>query len=182
MLTFDFSNFPLLTTERLILRPLTYQDAKQIHELRSDPAVNALVGRTTSTGISDAIEFIKRIDELIKNNQGIYWAITLKGGSNLIGTICYWNFDMENDLVEIGYELLPEFQGKGYMKEVIMRVVEYGFIEMRVKTITAFPSANNTRSIAILEKMKFKTDNEVYSNIHENVNDMVIYTLKKQDY
>src|SRR5215204_2401242 len=93
MLHLDFSNFPVLTTERLVLRQLTYDDALPIHQLRSDPEVNAFVDRPLSTGIADAMAHIEKIERLVKNNESIYWVINLQEADDLIGTICFWNFD-----------------------------------------------------------------------------------------
>ncbi len=176
----DFSTFPILKTERLILRQLTNKDAKQIHKLRSDPSVNRFIGRTNSTGVEEATEFIKKIVELVQNNQGMYWVIVLKDNTDLIGTICYWNFDVDNEIVEMGYEMLPEFQGKGIMIEAVKRVIEYGFKEMKAKTITALPSADNKSSIALLKKAKFNIDNKSFTNTHENVDNTITYILENK--
>src|SRR5689334_22699067 len=113
----DFSIFPVLKTSRLVLRELSAQDALQIHSLRSDPKIASMTGRVPSTGIEDAMVHIYKVKKLVENNVSVYWAISLLEDPTLIGTICLWNFDLENAVVEIGYELLPEFQGKGIMRE-----------------------------------------------------------------
>jgi len=172
-----FVDFPALKTSRLLLRQLENHDAEQIHKLRSDPAVNAYIGRSISTGVEEAAGFIKKITASIEHKQSMYWAISLREDAHLIGTICYWNFDVENDTVEIGYEMLPEFQGRGLMTEAIKRVIEYGFEEMKVKTITAFPSADNTGSVALLKNAGFKVTDKAYANSHQNVSDQVAYAL-----
>ncbi|MES2105726.1 MAG: GNAT family N-acetyltransferase [Pseudomonadota bacterium] len=173
----NFANFPVLTTERLVLRQLADQDAAQIHRLRSDPAVNAYVGRVLSTGVEEAAAFIRKINDSILRNESMYWAISLQEDPGLIGTICYWNFDTEHETIELGYEMLPAFQGKGLMKEAVIRVIGYGFEEMKAKTITAFPSADNDRSVALLINTGFKTDGKSYTNIHGDVENMATYTL-----
>lgn len=182
MLNLPFKNFPELTTERLILRELAPADSAEIHKLRSNPDVNKYLDRTPSNNIKEAEAFIDKIAETVKNNQGIYWVITMKGDNKLIGTICFWNFDMENNIVEMGYELLPEFQGKGIMTEAIKRVIDFGFQDMGAKAIAAVPSVDNIRSIVLLEKSNFKIDNAERGNNEEVGNNMVTYTLKKEGY
>ncbi|MES2069818.1 MAG: GNAT family N-acetyltransferase [Pseudomonadota bacterium] len=179
MLNLDFTDSPVLSTERLILRPLTPQDAGQIHKLRSDPAVNAYIGRAVSTGVPEAAAFIEKIRALISEHQGMYWGISLRQYPDLIGTICYWNFDLENAAIEIGYELLPEFQGRGLMSEAVKRVIAYGFEEMQAKIITAFLSTDNKSSVALLENAQFKLDDNYYANMHDNVKGAVTYTLRR---
>lgn len=182
MLHLNFKNFPILTTERLTLRQLNNDDAAQLHILRSDPQVNAFINRANSTGIPEAQAFINKIAAIIANDQGMYWAIALKENSSLIGTICFWNFDIENEVIEIGYELLPAFQRKGIMMEAVKKVIEYGFGEMQAKVITALPSVDNVSSITLLEKSGFSIDGNVYNNSNEDIDGMLVYVLKKHDH
>ncbi|MGY0036299.1 GNAT family N-acetyltransferase [Pedobacter sp. NJ-S-72] len=177
MKNLDFSNFPQLSTSRLKLRKLEDADAPAIHELRSDPAVNKFIGRTASTGITDALTHIAMINKLIQNNSSVYWAITLK--DTLIGTICLWNIDIPKQTVEIGYELIPGYQGKGLMTEAIKAVIHYGFEEIKAEIITAFPSTDNISSVKILENNGFKLSDEHYANSHETVENILTYLLKK---
>jgi ribosomal-protein-alanine N-acetyltransferase len=179
MLQINFSTFPVLYTERLVLRQLSQDDAPAIHELRSDPQVNAFVDRAYSTGLEDAKAHINKIEGLVKANESIYWAISLKENAALIGTICFWNLDIENDIAEIGYELLPQYHGQGIMLECIKKVIEFGFSKMGVKVITAFPASKNLASIRLLEKVNFKINNSVYNNMHEDAHTLLTYTLEK---
>lgn len=178
MKNLDFSIFPVIKTSRLVLRELSAQDALQIHALRSDPKIAAMTGRTPSTGIEDAMAHIYKIGKLVENNASIYWAISLLDSPSLIGTICLWNFDTENAIAEIGYELLPDFQGKGFMREAIAAVIKYGFEELKIKTITAFPSANNISSVKVLKMAGFKRDGKTYPNSHDDsVDNMATFSL-----
>lgn len=176
---FDFSPFPILETERLKLRALLVQDAEQIHELRRDPKIAELTGRVASTGIEDALIHIRKIENLVAHNESIYWAISFKDSPTLIGTICFWNLDPENETAEIGYELLPAFQKKGIMGEAIKCVIDYGFEKMMVKTISAFPSASNSSSIKLLVNLGFQSDPLFHHNDHSNFEGMLTLTLKK---
>lgn len=175
----DFSIFPELDTPRLKLRKLADTDAQEIHELRSSPIVNAFIDRDISTGTADALIFIKKITDLIQNNEGIYWVITLKDDPALIGTIGLWNFDIPGAAIEIGYELLPQYQGKGLMTEVIKSVINYGFKEMEAETISAFTAAGNISSVKLLINNGFKISDETYDNSHETVENMITYLLNR---
>jgi ribosomal-protein-alanine N-acetyltransferase len=83
------------------------------------------------------------------------WAITLKNEPKLIGTIVYWNIIKEKDEAEVGYELLPQWHGKGIMQEALSKVIEFGFTTLGIKTIVADPKAGNQRSVKLLEKCGF---------------------------
>ncbi|MFG4002135.1 GNAT family N-acetyltransferase [Flavobacterium aquidurense] len=173
-----FKNFPQLRTDRLLLRNIESTDAELIHKLRSDEVVNQFVGRDNSSTLEKAKEFILKIQNLVEKNEGLYWIIRLKENNDLIGSVCLWNFDIEKEIVEIGYEMLPEFQGKGIMTEALKIVTAYTFEEMKAKVITAFPSSDNINSVAILKKLNFELENKKYNNTHENVTNLVTYTLR----
>lgn len=175
---FNFKDFPKLITERLVLRNIKNTDVALIHKLHSDPIVNAFVGRENSSSLKKAEEYVLKMQNLIAKNECIYWTITEKGNNNLIGSICLWNFDIENDAVEIGYEMLSEFQGKGIMTEAIKKVIEYAFEKIKAKIITAFPSSDNINSVSILKKMNFQLENKKYNNTHQNIKNLVTYTLR----
>jgi len=159
--------FPTLTTERLILRKLVKNDAGQLVKLRSNEQVNKYLDRQKTTTLDEALEFVNKIDLGIENNESYYWVISLTDDNKLIGTICLWNIDKANSMIEVGYELHPDFQGKGLMHEAFAKVVDYGFNILQFKTITAYLNSANERSIRLLEKNNFKRDlaleNEYYS-------------------
>ena len=121
------TTFPILTTERLILRQLEIQDEQEIFFLRSDERVNKWLVAPIAQNVDEARIFINKINCGINNNEWAYWAITLKNNNKLIGTICFWNISIEENKAEIGYVLHPHFQGKGIMQEAIHKVIEYGF-------------------------------------------------------
>jgi ribosomal-protein-alanine N-acetyltransferase len=177
----NFKNFPKLITERLVLRNIENNDVDLIHKLHSDPIVNAFVGRDNSSNLKKAEEYIIKMQNLISKNECVYWVITEKENNDLIGSICLWNFDVENEIVEIGYEMLSEFQGKGIMTEVIKKVIKYTFEEIKAKIITAFPSSNNINSVTILKKLNFELETKKYNNKHENVKNLVTYTLRNSE-
>jgi ribosomal-protein-alanine N-acetyltransferase len=89
-------------------------------------------------------------------NDSIYWAITLSGTNKLIGTICLFDFSEDDSKAEIGYELLPGFQGKGIMQEAISKVIDFGVRDIGLNSIEAYTHAQNQSSVRLLEKFNFK--------------------------
>jgi ribosomal-protein-alanine N-acetyltransferase len=171
--------FPTLTTERLILRKLNIQDADEIMYLRSNDNVNAYLDRDKAITIQDAKDFIKKIENILQNQEGAYWAITLNTNETLIGTICYYNFDLKNNIAEIGYELNPAYHGQGMMQEAIKKVIDYGFEVMQLDAITAFPRIDNESSVKLLKRNWFKLEPD-FEFLNEHVGDHhAIYVLKR---
>ena len=108
----DFSNFPVLYTNRLKIRQLTPEDANQIAIIRSNDIINQFIHRPKKTTVQEASKFITDINNKIRNNESLYWAISMKENNTLIGTTCLFNINPEKEMAEIGYELHPDFMGK----------------------------------------------------------------------
>ena len=90
MLNITFLPFHNLETERLYLRQLTNDDVHEIFALRSDPEVMKYIPRPLVTNKEEALAHITMIEEKIVTNEGINWAITLKGNPKLIGIIGHY--------------------------------------------------------------------------------------------
>lgn len=161
----NFTPFPVLKTERLTLRKLVSSDGNKIFALRSDINVNKYLGRKPSQSIDDAKVFIQTINENIQKNNSIYWAITFNDSENLIGTICLFDFSDDNLKAEIGYELLPDFQGKGIMQEATSKVIEFGIKHIGLNSIEAYTHLENQSSTRLLEKFNFKRNNVGDNNL-----------------
>lgn len=159
-----FTPFPVLKTERLTLRQLRSTDANEIFALRSNNNVNKYLDRKPSQSIDDASNFIKAINENIQRNDSIYWAITLHNRDKLIGTICLFNFSEDSSKAEIGYELVPDLQGKGIMQEATSNVIHFGFQHVGIKTIEAYTHPENKSSTRLLEKLNFKRESAAPEN------------------
>lgn len=159
-----FTPFPVLKTGRLTLRQLRSSDDNEIFALRSNDNVNKYLDRKPSKTIDDARNFIKTINENIQRNDSIYWAIILNGTDKLIGTICLFDFSEDHSKVEIGYELLPHFQGKGIMQEAISKVIHFGFQDVGLNSIEAYTHSENQSSTRLLEKLNFKRDSAADEN------------------
>lgn len=160
MLNRTFTPFPILTTERLTLRQLVFNDEQEILALRSNSEINKYLDRPPSKTIDDARSFINKVNENITKNVSLYWAIDLGDRNILVGTICLFGFSDEHRKCEIGYELLTNFQRQGIMKEAAEKVIDYAFSIIKVQTIEAWLHRDNQPSVKLLEKLLFRNSNE----------------------
>lgn len=148
--------FPVLKTTRFVLRQLTQRDEAEIFILRSDESVLEYLDIPEAKSLDDARKFINKINSgNSNNNEWVYWAISFKNEPKLLGTICLWNISQDESKADIGFTLLPEFQGKGIMQEVIPAVLEYGITEMKLRKIHGEVSPGNIKSVKLLEKFGF---------------------------
>ena len=153
-----FKPYPEIKSERLFLRKIQESDCKAILFLRSDKTINKFIERPENRktkNISDAKNFIKELDDYIETNKSIAWGLTLKNHSEIIGTICLWNFSENNKTAEVGYDLDPKYQNKGIMSETLKMIIDYGFNELKLDKIEAFTHIENENSKKLLEKNGF---------------------------
>jgi ribosomal-protein-alanine N-acetyltransferase len=166
----NFTPFPEIVTNRLILRQTTRDDCSEILFLRSNKQVNQFIKRQIPNNLNDAAAFLDKISKKIETSEIIYWGISLKDKTKLIGSICLWNFSTETKKAEVGYDLNPEFQNLGFMSEALQSVLDYGFKSLELNTIEAFTHFENRNSIKLLEKNNFviimnKKDKDNSNNI-----------------
>lgn len=83
------------------------------------------------------------------------WLIMLKETGESAGTVGFHNWDRENQIAEVSYDLSPAHWGKGIMSEVLQRVVAFGFGEMQLNRIQAFVHLQNAGSYSVLKKQGF---------------------------
>ena len=179
MLHFNFTPFPIIETERLVLRQITNDDVNEIFELRSNPETMKYIPRPLAKTTEDALEHIATIEEKIILNEGINWGITLKGNERLLGMIGFYRMQPENFRSEIGYMLLPEFHGKGIITEAVKRLITYGFDDLKLHSIEAVIDPENFASEKVLQKCNFiKEAHLKESQFYEGkFLDKVIYSL-----
>ncbi len=169
----NFKPYPEIKSKRLFLRKIKESDSKAILFLRSDKTINKFIERPENRktkNISDAIKFIKELDDYIETNKSIAWGIALKNDPKIIGTICLWNFSQNNKTAEVGYDLDPKYQNKGIMSETLKMIIDFGFKELKLDKIEAFTHTENENSKKLLEKNGFhlnenKKDLDNKSNI-----------------
>lgn len=151
----NFNPFPELRTTQFKLRQLNRGDAEKIFKIRSNKDVAKYLNRPLATTLNDALGFIEKINEGINRNELIYWGISLKDSSEIIGTITLWQISEDGFKAEIGFELLPKFQGAGVMKEVVEEVIRFAFDEMQLSVVEGEVDSNNIKSIKLMERFGF---------------------------
>lgn len=176
---------PTLTTERLILRPFTLEDASRCVEL----AGNELISATTATiphpyTLDQARAWISTHEENFKKNLGIQFAITLKNSGELIGCIDYLGFNHANKKAEVGYWVGVPYWGKGYCTEALSAMIKNGFEKLNLNKIIARHMSNNLASGKVMQKCGMRQEGYLVQDLIKNgkVIDVVLYGINKEEY
>lgn len=179
MLTINFSPFPILETERLILRRVLPSDVKEMFELRSNPETMKYIPRPLLTNHEEALAHIQMMEDKIETNEGINWAITLKGDDKMLGVIGHYRIKPEHYRAEVGYMILPEYHGKGITTEAVQCVVDYGFNTMQLHSIEGVIDPENGASEKVLQKCGFVKEAHFKENEYFDGKfiDAVVYSI-----
>ncbi|MBP3961891.1 GNAT family N-acetyltransferase [Paenibacillus lignilyticus] len=152
--------FPPITTDRLVLRVLTPDDAEQVFKHFSDPEVTAFMDIEPCRSIREAEEIIQFHVE----DNGCRYGLFSKDNGSLIGTCGYhcWVRDEESrSRAEIGFDLAKAYWGQGYMKEVLAPMLRIGFDVMKLAYIEATVEEANVRCRRLLEACQFVREEEL---------------------
>ncbi len=143
-------------TERLILRPMAVEDAEFILELYNSPKFIQYIGDRYIRSVSDAESYIKRrfLPQFENLGFGNYLMLT-KEGHHKIGGVGIFERD-GLDVVDIGFSLLEQFEGKGYAYEAALKIKSVGMNDFGLTKLSAITTKDNTASQKLIEKLGLK--------------------------
>lgn len=179
MLELNFSPFPEITTGRLHLRQVTDDDAEQMFYLRSSSQLMKYICRPRPDNVNEIRPFIQKIRDMIAANEGVAWAMTLKGEDRLIGHISFHIVIKEHHRAEVGYILHDDYHGTGIMAEALQAVLHFGFTKMGLHSVFAITSPENIASRKLLERNGFAQEGYFREDFfwEGSYQDSVIYGL-----
>ena len=140
-------------TERLLIRPTLEQDADLIYQLMNTPKFLQYVGDRNIHSLEDAEKYIqlKMLPQLQRLGYGSYSLLSKADGAK-IGTCGLYNRDGV-DGIDIGFGLLPAYEGLGYAYEASRRLMKAAFEEFEIEEIKAITSKENISSQRLIEKL-----------------------------
>ncbi|MCF7926039.1 MAG: GNAT family N-acetyltransferase [Candidatus Izimaplasma sp.] len=174
---------PIITTKRLLLRPLKKTDKEAIFAYAKLPNVGPLAGWKPHDSIEDTNDFIKfSFDKQEFGQPGVY-VITLKFSSKVIGTIELHSY--KGHKAEIGFVLHPDYWNKGFITEAAKAIIIYGFEHLELRRIQYCHFPHNKTSEHLAQKLDFTYEgimrNAFLLYTNESLDD-VVYSITIQDY
>lgn len=178
--------FPVLMTDRLVLREITSGDAGFWLRNFSAPDVVESTAFEPPRDLEAARAEIERYCALpLRGASGIRWGITLRGTAELIGTVGYhqWAHGRERS-ARMGYDLLAEHRRQGIMTEAMEVVLVYGFKTMTLNRAEALVDPRNVPSIRLLERLGFHRDAYLRQStrFRDRFQDDVVFSLLAREW
>lgn len=145
----------ILETERLLLREFTLDDAAFILELLNSPGWLQFIGDRHVHTETEAKNYLQNgpLKSYEQNGFGLSLVERKEDGAaiGMCGIIRRDNLETP----DIGFALLPQFEGMGYAYEIASATLRYAQQDLGMSTISAIVLPNNSSSIRLLEKLRF---------------------------
>ena len=148
-----FSDIPMITTERLLLRRMMVGDCYDMYEYASNPNVTRFLTWSPHPDIEYTKEYLQYIANHYKLGDFYDWAIILRKENKMIGTCGFTRFHMNHDCAEIGYVINPAYRGQGIACEAVRSVMHFGFENLGLHRIEAKYIEGNEASRRVMEKV-----------------------------
>jgi ribosomal-protein-alanine N-acetyltransferase len=146
----------IVETERLCIRQITNDDAKNLSKVLADPAVMqySTVGVHTEEQIHDYIANCKKQYDL--NGYG-HWAIFNAITDDFVGVCGLNKHKVDNDnVIHINYRLATDQQGNGYAVESTFGVLDFAKKSLNLKVVHALIESANISSVKVVKKTGFQ--------------------------
>lgn len=143
----------MVKTQRLVLRNLRKEDAEKIYAYRNDP-VCFRYQRWEDTSLGAVTAFVQTYadSEFLSKKEEQHYAIC--AGEALVGDLSYF-YTEEDNCVTLGITVAPEYQRRGYAREILSAVVAAVRQTYPKLDIVALIDRENTPSIALFEGLGF---------------------------
>jgi [ribosomal protein S5]-alanine N-acetyltransferase len=146
----------LLEMQRLKLLPFTLELKKVTLAERARLTEMLGVAIPDAWPGADMLEALPFFIEAMEQDPlGLVWdgIIIHKADQIAIGGIGFHGPPNEAGRVEIGYNIIPAYEGQGYATEMARRVIDWAFQTPGIQVITAECLDDNLGSIRVLEKV-----------------------------
>ena len=174
---------PTLETERLSLRPFTFDDEAAVFALVSDPAIARFVRFEAHRTPADTRVFLELAAEHYRRGDLFALAIILREDERLIGSCGFVSQSTERRSAEIGYWLGKPHWGKGYAVEAARALVRYGFEQMRLERVEAKCFVENHAGQRVIEKLGMKLEGTDRSErIKEKYPELNMYAIARTEW
>ncbi|MEM9540305.1 MAG: GNAT family N-acetyltransferase [Cyanobacteria bacterium P01_E01_bin.42] len=176
---------PILTSDRLLLRPFCATDAPRVQNLAGRRAIaDTTVSIPHPYSLSQAEAWIASHPHEFAEGKAVHFAIECKESQQLIGAIALRDIEREHCQGELGYWLGVEFWGRGYTSEAAKMAIAYGFEVLLLHRIYAYHMARNPASGRVLQKLGMRQEGLLCDRVRkwDIFEDVCLYAILTEEW
>lgn len=174
----------LLQTPRLLLRKLTHEVYQQVFTSYTGEELKTFFGCRSNEELEE--ERKKYTDGLSMYRKAcLVFQLLEKETNEVIGWCGYHTWYLPHYRAELGYELNDDSKkGKGYMKEALAAILDYGFTTMGLKRVEAFLDLENIPSLRLIQYFGFTQEGTLREHYFTNgrFEDSTVFSLLHKEY
>ncbi|MCA1030324.1 GNAT family N-acetyltransferase [Bacillus timonensis] len=147
----------MFATERCFINTFNKTDYADVKKLFLNQDVRKYLG-----GIRDEESIQVVLNSMLNPpDNSFYWVVREKQTDNFIGMV---SLDPHHDMdyLELSYELLPIWWGKGYATQVVKRIIHYALNELNLPKVLAETQTANKSSCRLLEKVGMEVERKLF--------------------
>ena len=148
---------PIFATKRLRLRAFRAGDIDAMHALYAD-ADNLRYWSTPPSPNLGATRRAMRWHLVYRPRQYVIWAVEESKSRKVIGMINYHHRNLREKRVDVGWLILPQYQGQGYMAEAGRALLRHLFDDLGVHKVEALIERANKPSAALAKRLGFRLE------------------------
>ena len=179
-----FYRLPVITTQRLVLRPVRMSDASDLYAYSSDPEVARHVLWDAHRSIHQTRAYIRFLLKQYRNGDPGSFVVELKQEQRVIGTIGFMWLQRDNRSAEVGYSLSRTYWNRGIMTEALGALIGFGFERLNLNRIEAQHESDNPASGRVMLHVGMAHEGRLRQRIYNKGRyvDVDLYAILRNDY
>lgn len=178
------SDFPIITTARLLFSKPDNKIISELVSLAQDPEISQnTLNFPFPYSIDHAKKWIEMADKNFENKESFVFALIIQETGEFIGGIGI-HPSASKTKAEIGYWIGKKFRNKGYATEAVERILKFGFEDLELEMIYATHFTYNPISGNILKKVGMAHKGILKEHYQKNgkFEDVILYEKQRNEH
>lgn len=176
--------FPVLASQRLLLREAADRDVEAVFEMESDPVAMRYWSKPPMRDLSEAMASVERAKGYFGARAALRWSICRLEDDGMLGHVSLFDFNEQSGRAEIGYGLARRHWGQGFMQEALTAVLDYAFGPFGLRRLEADIDPRNLLSVRSLERLGFTREGLLRERwqVGDEISDTVLMGLLAREW
>lgn len=140
-----------------LLEPIKREDQAFVFRGLSNPDVIRYYG-VSYDSLEATAEQMDFYEQLVAEKSGASWKLVDRKSGIPLGVVAGYLYQATHQRIEIGFWLVPEFQGKGIMKSILPVFIQLLTDQFDLHRIEAMVETENVACCRLLEKAGFQNE------------------------
>lgn len=173
---FTIYNKQIIETERLRMEPFSSSHTSALNALNADPDIMRYIGEGTTETLEETKATIERVSDRWKRFGYSWWVLIQLKDNEIVGSACVQNLAHKAEApLEIGWRLIPKYQGLGFATEAGQAAIEFAFGTLGATYLVAVAHPQNKSSHRVMERLGMN-----YVGIEEHYDQpCIVYDINK---